>query len=301
MFANEELLATYSLLSYIRESLGNEKRDTLAYVFIPLVKEGLSSVLSKHGFNEVKGKDYTEIKTQIADIFKIDIPIPVLETILPILSREADGSFQLYKDHSFIIKSQVGNSIMGDYNNQKKRIQQLERNYKLFCKGEGVEPDFDGLISFIQDQKNRLFDKDNTIKIEDQNYHISKYINTLKEKKNSHYDTVCDLFLGGIISSYLNFQVKGRILDADLLIDTNFYISLINLNTEESFDTCKQLYDITVALGFHYKILETTITQIKNLLNDRLSRFNQRNVYSVIDNADILAACGCSPMKGALM
>lgn len=291
MIANEELLATYSLLSYIRESLGDEKRDTLAYVFIPLVKEGLSSVLSKHGFNEVKGKDYTEIKTQIADIFKIDIPIPVLETILPILSREAGGSFQLFKDHSFIIKSQVGNSIMGDYNDQKKRIQQLERNYKLFCQGEGVEPDFDGLISFIQDQKNRLFDKDNNIKIEDQNYHISKYINTLKEKKTSHYDTVCDLFLGGIISSYLNFQVNGQILDADLLIDTNFYISLINLNTEESFDTCKQLYDITVAMGFHYKILETTITQIKNLLNNRLSSFSQRNAYSVIDNADILAAC----------
>lgn len=288
---NEELLATYSLLSYIRESLDNDKRDTLAYVFIPLVKEGLSAVLSYHGFNEVKGKDYTEIQTQITNLFKIEIPIPVLETILPIISKEAGDAFQLYRDHAFIIKSQVGNSIMGDYSNQKKRIQQLEKNYKLFCKGQGVPPDFDGLISFIQDQKNRLFNRDNTDKIDSQDYHISKYIDTLIKKNNVYYEIVCDLYLGGIISSYLNFKVTRPIVDVDLLIDTNFYISLINLNTEESYVTCKQLYEITVAMGYRYKILETTISQIKILLNNKMSDYGNKDVFSVLDSADILAAC----------
>ncbi len=291
MIENEELLATYTLLSYIRETLGIEKRDTLAYVFVPLVREGISAVFSANGFKEVKGKDFTEIQSHVNNLFKIVIPIPVLETIMPILSKEAGDAFQLNKDHSFIIKSIVGGSIMGDYSNQKRRITLLEKDYKRFCQGESVQPDFDGLISFIQDQKNRLFDKVNTTKIEDQSYHISKYINFLKNKKNAHYETVCDLYLGGIISSYLKFRVKRRIVDADLLIDTNFYTSLMDLNTEESYATCKQLYDITMAMGFRYKILETTIDQIKILLNSKLSEFNQKDVFTVLNDADILAAC----------
>ena len=291
MITNEELLATYTLLSYIRESLGIEKRNTLAYVFVPLVKEGISAVFSSNGFKEVKGKDYTEIQSHVDNLFKIVIPIPILETIMHILSKDAGEAFQLNKDHSFIIKSKVGSSIMGDYSNQKRRISLLEKDYQRFCQGEKVQPDFDGLISFIQDQKKRIFDKDNTTKIEDQNYHISKYIDILKKKKNAHYETVCDLYLGGIISSYLRFQVEGRIVDAELLIDTNFYTSLINLNTEESYATCKQLYDITIAMGFRYKILETTISQIKILLNNRISEFNNKDVFTVLNDADILAAC----------
>lgn len=288
---NEELLATYSLLSYIRENLGEDRRDTLAYVFLPLVGEGISAVLSKHGFKEVKGKDYTEIQSQISDIFKIEIPIPVLKTIMPIISNEAGEAFHLYGDHSFIIKSKVGSTIMGDYGNQKKKIQQLQKNYNAFCKGQGVQPDFDGLISFIQDQNNRLFEKGFLSKIEDQSYHISKYIDSLMKKKNTHYDTVCNLYLGGIISSYLKFQAKQRIVDTDLLIDTNFYISLVNLNTEESYATCKQLYDLTVAMGYRYKILDTTISQIRILLNNKLSNYNNKDIYSTLDHADILAAC----------
>lgn len=288
---NEDLLATYSLLSYIRENLGSDKRDTLVYVFVPLVKEALAGVLAEHGHSLVMGKDYTEIKDQIANVFKIDMPISVLETILPIVSDEAGDLFQLYKDHSFIIKPYAIDSIMGEHKAQKDRIEKLKRNFTFYCKGHGVDADFEGLMAFVQHQKNNIFDNGDGVDIDSQNYHISKYVNTLIKKKNAHFLTLCDLYLGGVISAYLKFQVKGRIVDTELLIDTNFYISLLNLNTAESYETCKQLFEMTVAMGFRYKILETTISQIRILLSNKIADFGNKDVFSAIDQADVLAAC----------
>ena len=38
---NENLLATYSLLSFIRESYGEDSKESLLTVFVPLVKVAL--------------------------------------------------------------------------------------------------------------------------------------------------------------------------------------------------------------------------------------------------------------------
>lgn len=38
---NENLLATYSLLSFIRESYGEDSEESLLAVFVPLVKAAL--------------------------------------------------------------------------------------------------------------------------------------------------------------------------------------------------------------------------------------------------------------------
>lgn len=99
------------------------------------------------------------------------------------------------------------------------------------------------------------------------------------------------MYLGGVIASYLQFQIKERIVDTELLIDTNFYISLINLNTEEAYESCKQLFDLTIAMGYRYSILETTIEQIKILLSKRVDKINEKGLLASLNVADVLSAC----------
>ena len=74
------------------------------------------------------------------------------------------------------------------------------------------------------------------------------------KKRDAYYDIICDIYLGGVIASYLQFQIKEQIVNSELLIDTNFYISLINLNTEEAYEACKQLFDLTIGMGYRYSI-----------------------------------------------
>lgn len=285
----ENLLATYSLLALIRENCKEECNKSILNVFLPILKETLNRMLQKVGF-ELKGKDYTEIQSKAEEEFGLKIPIPVLETLMSEIARNSSANFVLNKDHSFIIKTPFGSQVGMDYKQQKKRIRKLEKNYKLYCEGLGVEGRFDELVAFIQDQKNRIFENKPS-DIYAQGYHVSKYVYSKLKKKDEYYNTICDLYLGGVIASYLQFQIKERIVDTELLIDTNFYISLINLNTEEAYESCKQLFDLTIAMGYRYSILETTIEQIKILLSKRVDKINEKGLLASLNVADVLSAC----------
>ena len=285
----ENLLATYSLLALIRENCKEECNKSILNVFLPILKETLNRMLQKVGF-ELKGKDYTEIQSKAEEEFGLKIPIPVLETLMSEIARNSSADFVLNKDHSFIIKTPFGSQVGMDYKQQKKRILKLEKNYKLYCEGLGVEGRFDELVAFIQDQKNRIFENKPS-DIYAQGYHVSKYVYSKLKKKDEYYNTICDLYLGGVIASYLQFQIKERIVDTELLIDTNFYISLINLNTEEAYESCKQLFDLTIAMGYRYSILETTIEQIKILLSKRVDKINEKGLLASLNVADVLSAC----------
>ena len=50
---NENLLATYSLLSFIRESFGEDSKESLLAVFVPLVKAALVQKLKEN-----QGREY---------------------------------------------------------------------------------------------------------------------------------------------------------------------------------------------------------------------------------------------------
>lgn len=285
----ENLLATYSLLALIRENSKEECDKSILNVFLPILKETLNRMLQKVGF-ELKGKDYTEIQSKAEEEFGLRIPIPVLETLMLEIARNSSVHFVLNKDHSFIIKTPFESQVGMDYKQQKKRIRKLEKNYKLYCEGLGVEGRFEELVAFIQDQKNRIFENKPS-DIYGQGYYVSKYVYSKLKKKDENYNTICDLYLGGVIASYFQFQIKERIVDTELLIDTNFYISLINLNTEEAYESCKQLFDLTIAMGYRYSILETTIEQIKILLSKRVDKINEKGLLASLNVADVLSAC----------
>lgn len=295
---NENLLATYALLSFIRESYVGQESKSLLDVFVPLIKEAISQKLEDNQGKEYKGHDYTEIKDLVKRIFSMDIPIPVLSAILPIVQSETEGGFQLFGDHSFIINNKCKSKISRDYNQKKKEIKELEENYSAFCESRGVEFDFQELVDFIQDQRNRIFDNATSI-IDSQEYYVSTYVHDVIKKKNRYFDIMSSIYIGGLIGSYFKFHVDSIIFDAELLIDTNFYISLIDLNTEEAFDTCNQLFKMAESMGFRFFILETTIEQIKILLSNRSNSIGSKDFISAVDDADILAACQRRGLNGS--
>lgn len=295
---NENLLATYALLSFIRESYGDNESKSLPHVFVPLIKEAISQKLDENQGKEYQGHDYTEIKDLIKRIFSIDIPIPVLSTILPIVQSYTEDGFQLFGDHSFIIKPKCKYDISKEYSQKKHEIKELQENYSAFCKARGIESDFQELVDFIQDQQNRIFE--NAIsQIETQKYHVSTYVHGVIKKRNRFFSIMSEIYLGGLIGSYFKFNVNSTIFDAELLIDTNFYISLIDLNTEEACDTCNQLFKMAESMGFRFFILETTIEQIKVLLSNRANRIGSKDFVSAIDDADILSACHRRGLSGS--
>lgn len=287
----ENLLATYSLLAYINDNQTIDKNKSILQLFIPIVQESINSLLRAKGTGEIMGKNTLEIRESIKCQFDLEIPPVALDSILCMMSEKGDDArFILNRDKSFIIKNGYGNQLDIEYQKQKEQIKHLAKNYKAFCKREDVKYDFNELITFIQDQKNRIFGNSQT-EITGQDYYVSKYVSERIKRKDYFYQIICSVYLGGVISSYLTFQITERVMDVELLIDTNFYISLCNLNTEESYETCKQLYDTARFIGFRFSILQRTIEQIKILISNRVKDFDVRESKAAWDLSDIHAAC----------
>ena len=287
---SENLLATYSLLSFIQDSQKEDKRKSILQLFIPIVQATLNWMLSKKANTGIiKGKSTLEIRDAIKLRFELEIPPVALNSILSLIDTDKNR-FTINSDKSFIIKDGYANSIDIQYANQKQWISQLTKDYKSFCNREKVDFDFQELVTFIQDQKNRIFDG-NPTQITEQKYHVSKYVAEKIRKKDEYYKTICNIYLGGIITSYLSFTITERVMDTELLLDTNFYISLCNLNTEESYETCSQLFETARNLGFRFSILQRTIEQIKILLTNRIKNFEYRSSRAAWDESDIHAAC----------
>lgn len=51
------------------------------------------------------------------------------------------------------------------------------------------------------------------------------------------------------------------------------------------------MFDLTIAMGYRYSILETTIEQIKILLSKRVDKINEKGLLASLNVADVLSAC----------
>ncbi len=243
------------------------------------------------------GKSTLEIRDAIKNRFELEIPPVALNSILSLIDTD-EKRFIVNSDKSFIIKTGYANGIDKQYSKQKEWISLLKKNYKAFCNRENVVFDFQELVTFIQDQKNRIFEG-NPTQITDQKYYVSKFVAEKIRLKDKYYKTICSIYLGGVITSYLSFTITEKVMDTELLLDTNFYISLCNLNTEESYETCSQLFEMARNLGFRFSILQRTIEQIRILLSNRIRDFDCRDSRAAWDESDIHAACVRREMVGS--
>lgn len=282
-------LITYSLLTHLKETRTSDY-SSIVELFFPIVKKAIVEYAAEHGITNVKGKNISEIREKIISFFGIDIPLSVLDFILSQINKEIsnDNIFAYYNDKSFIINSFVFNDINEKIQVETANIKLLKSDYENFCEVHNYVANFEDLINFICSQKLELIAYKKRDEL-DFSFHIPKYIAT-KFKDEKLYKIISDIYLGSLISSYFEFEINTPIADTELLIDTNFFISLIDLNTHEACLTCSQLFEICNRLGYRFSILYTTIKEINALLSSRIQDFASKD-YGLYNEADIFGAC----------
>lgn len=285
----DKKLMTYSLLAHLRE---NEKKNysSLVELFFPIVKKAIVEYANEINKSKILGKSITEIREKIVSFFGINIPLSVLDFILSQISKEvSDESVFVYNnDKSFIINSYQFSDLDEFIEKEKLNIQKLQDDYKKYCQTYNIAYEKDSLIEVLTSLTAENFNEDNS-ELPNKDFNTVNYINK-KLKDDSILSILSDVYLGNLISSYLEYEISEPVSDTELLIDTNFYISLINLNTEEAYITCKQLFELCQKLGFRFSILYSTVDQIKYLLNSRIQDFANKDV-GLTKEADIFGAC----------
>lgn len=283
------LLTTYALLGYLKET--SKSSTSITELYIPLVKKALADYSAEHGLSEYKGRSLNEIANKIKSIFEIEIPIPILSKIMSSIKDEIndDNIFALYNDGAFIIKSYIFSEINDTIEQEQDNIKALKRDFEEYCLDNNFDGDFEELKTFIISSQIDLFTNTQS-GFTDVEYYIPKYINE-RLSNNTIFKIMSNIYLGGLIVSYLEQNITQRVTDAELLLDTNFIISLIDLNTEDACQTCNQLFSLCTQLGYRFTILNSTINQIKILLSNRINDFANKDFIGSIRVADIFNAC----------
>lgn len=285
----EKLLSTYALLGYLKET--SPSKAAITELYIPIVKKAMSEYASEKGMTEYKGRSLSEINLKIKTIFDIDIPLPILAKIMESIKNEINDEniFALYQDGAFIIKSYVFDSIDKVIEQEKNNIEKLKQDYQVYCDTNGFIFDFEELKQFILTQQIELF-TDRRSDLLNVDYYVPKYIS---ERLNNEtiFKVLSNIYLGSIIASYLEHNITDKVTEAELLLDTNFFISLIDLNTEDAYHTCNQLFALCQQLGYRFTMLNSTVNQIRVLLSNRINDFASRDFIGSVRCADVFNAC----------
>ncbi|CAH8283672.1 hypothetical protein EV196_102533 [Mariniflexile fucanivorans] len=289
---NKQKALTYSLLAHIRttSSLVKGPLD----IFVPLIKRVISKMNEENIFS---GKSISEIKVYSDRLYNIDFPIPVIEKILKKIASEINTEeniyFQLYQDKSFSIKGYFFTEFEEDIRKHIIEIDNLEKLFQKFISTTDNEnEDEKSIFSFIEKNKHSL--SKYLSKQSEQNgkdYSVEAQFVDYFKNITPVYELIKEIYLGSILAGYIEFEPTSAKMNVELLLDTNFIIGLLDLNTPESTHTCKTLIKIADAQGYTCKILSDTIDEIKSLLQAKSSHFDNSYLQKKINPEDIYNAC----------
>jgi hypothetical protein len=290
---NKNRALTYSLLAYIRNN--NDFLKGPIDIFVPLIKRTLSKLNSQGIF---EGKNISEIKTVADKQYSIDFPLPVLKKILQIIAEEINTddrtNFVLNKDASFQILKFTFTDFDDIINSKNDDIERVENLFKEFKESmnKDIIIDSESIFKFIEKNKFTLskYLSDNK-ELNGDDYTIeAQFVNFFKNSEPI-YNLIKDIYIGSILTCYIEFKPENIKNDVELVLDTNFVIGLLDLNTPESTHTCRTLISIAKSIGYKISVFQCTIDETENLLKVKALNFDKSFLQRKVNPEDVYNAC----------
>ncbi|MDC9724201.1 MAG: hypothetical protein PSN34_15735 [Urechidicola sp.] len=217
----------------------------------------------------------------------------ILEEICKEINTEETKHFILYKDGAFSINQYSFTDYDDIVDLQTTEITELEELFNNFCETSELKiKNSESIFKFIEKNK----------------FTLSKYISHSKESNGQNYtaeaqfvdffkkipqiyERIKSIYIGSIIAGYIEYNSEGAKREIILLLDTNFIVGLIDLNTPESTHTCRTLIKIAKQQDFKIRILIDTIEETKNLLQAKADYFDKSFLQKKVNQEDVYNAC----------
>jgi uncharacterized membrane protein len=282
---------TYSLLAHINNQIAG--KSSFDQIFLPLVKRGLSKMCA-NGVR--KGDDLEEIRRPIEELYGLDMPASILKVILQKVQNEINTPdktyLRFYSEGSFIIDEYVFSEYEEQIEQREDQLVKLETLFINFASAEGKSVEHASIYEFLEENKVSLgkyiakkYPRNNI----DNTVH-ARFVNFIKDVPGL-YDLLQSVYIGSIISTYLEYSPSNLKSNVELVLDTNFIISLIDLNTSTSTLNCRRLMEISNKMGYKFTVLEITLKEIDGLLKAKIDHFDKSFLSRELDPEDIYNAC----------
>lgn len=283
----------YSFLAHV-STTGTLSKGPID-IFVPIVKNALSELYPN---GSVKGANLSEIENAINDKFNLDIPIPVLRTIMIKIAKDVNAEsgkedMRIFNDNAFIIEKFVFEEYKEQIYKSRAEVMNVVKIFKEFCKIHKYESgDEVGLIHFIE--QNRIdisYYLSHEQKVStSQNVAAALFVDYFKNAPEI-YDALRRIYLGSMLTSYLKYEPTDVKMDVEILFDTNFIVSLLDLNTPESTQCCNIFINASKKLGYKFTVLHDTIEEFQGLLSYKAQNLDSAVIAKNINKEDIYNAC----------
>jgi hypothetical protein len=289
----DKKIVTYSLLAHINNT--GKLSKNFDNIFIPLIKRSLANMCKSGQYN---GDNINDIKKYVDELYGLDIPLPVLRRFHKLIELEINKSgfehIKFYNDDSFVIKDYTFNEIDDEVEKKENDLNVLERVYSEFLSSTRYSEKLttNSIFEFVEQNKHSLgkyINKKYQVHHNEQTIEAD-FVNFIKSIPYL-YNTFQLVYLGSIISTYLEYEPKDIKTDVELVLDTNFIISLLDLKTPESTTNCRRLLEISSKLGYKFTVLGITLREIDQLLRIKIDNYDNTFLSMLVDKEDIYNAC----------
>ena len=265
-------------------------------IFVPIVKNALSELYPD---GSAKGANLSEIVKAIDEKFGLDIPTPVMRNIMLKIAQELNTEngredMKIFNDNAFVIEKFVFEEYKEQISKSKAEISNVVKMFKDFCKIHKYtcKDDETELIRFIEQNRADIsyYLAHEQKMLNPQNVTAAMFVDFFREAPEI-YNTLRNIYLGSMLTSYLNYEPKDVKMDVEILLDTNFIVSLLDLNTPESTKCCNTFIDASKKLGYKFTVLHDTIEEFQGLLTYKASSLDSAIIAKNINKEDIYNAC----------
>ncbi|MCL2042611.1 MAG: hypothetical protein FWG89_00575 [Treponema sp.] len=282
-------VVTYAFLSVIKEKSGNI--TSLLSIFEELIEGLLSTWISK----KIKGGNISDLQKDFKLTYSIDIPIPTIKTIINNIIQKNNTLITKYEDDSFTINESPEVNFELILKKEQDIIEAFYELYNRYLQISGLKlDDYDLLLFFEQNKRYIISCLTATVstQIIEEKYQVqAKFIKRLLHH-NKYKELIYKIFLGSIISSYIELEIDDSTKHSKiLLLDTSFVVSLLDLDSEESYENCKMLVEIANQLRYKVEIMPYTIDETKALLNRIASKLNSVTLFQSLNKDSIFYGC----------
>lgn len=282
---SSNIVVTYSFLAHINNT--SDSISDLSDVYIPLIKR----VLAKNSSRFTQKGQLSEIKELVDKEYGINMPFSILRKIVVKIAEEMNNGkhidFIFFGDGAFIIKKNAFSNYDEIIKEQEEEISNINLDYENYLIDRGFNPKEQlSLFDFLDMNRatiSSFFSGEEAYIINNKYIIQAEYARSVKNDRIK-FGILTKIYLGSIISAYLESNYGVTVSGIELVLDTNFVISLLNLNSEESNHTCKYLFSIANKLGYKFTVLDITIDEIRNLLKRKAEEIEHPTLSTVFED-----------------
>ncbi len=254
--------------------------------------------------------DIGYVKRKLNEIFELDIPLHVLNTILSraidvgyITKTKKSQKFKITEDGIRYLEkierpeeverriNELLNDIKIFFGQNSKNLSTSEIN-SILCSfiNKNIEP----IIRFLNPTD--IVDKVFLGKLTQDENILIKYLELAGKQKPNEYQTLEEMIFGSMISTILYVDTPSELIEYTkrkfentyVFFDTNYIFSLLNMSSPKDRNNAAiELFQLMKTYGFKFKVFDFTVDELVGVINGYIEQsyrypmnVNIRSIYS---------------------